>query len=127
MAEYRSHEGNSLATPANQLPSPTSTTEVLNTAKSRTADKQSVTAGKLMEVELGESQHSTDATKTAKPVKVRLGRDGKPWRPRRRRNSEDQARDALVESILKETPRKYTISSKCPTLANTNYSRTFPG
>lgn len=40
-----------------------------------------------------------------KPRKPRLGRDGKPIRPRpsrKRRNSEDLARDALVEQVLHE-------------------------
>ena len=37
--------------------------------------------------------------------KPRLGRDGKPWRGRKRRNSEDIARDKLVEQILHESRR----------------------
>jgi hypothetical protein len=45
-----------------------------------------------------------DDVKPSKPRKPRLGRDGKPWRPppRKRRNSEDVARDALVEQFLHE-------------------------
>ncbi|KAI1806456.1 hepatocellular carcinoma-associated antigen 59-domain-containing protein [Daldinia bambusicola] len=35
--------------------------------------------------------------------KVRLGRDGKPWRPRNRRNSDDIKRDQIVEEILRES------------------------
>ena len=35
--------------------------------------------------------------------KVRLGRDGKPRRPRRRRNSEDVKRDKLVEEVMRES------------------------
>ena len=35
--------------------------------------------------------------------KVRLRRDGKPWRPRRRRNSEDVKRDKLVEEVMRES------------------------
>ena len=38
--------------------------------------------------------------------KVRLRRDGKPWRGRRRRNSDDVKRDKLVEEVMKETRRK---------------------
>ncbi|KAM0287731.1 hypothetical protein ACHAQH_000262 [Verticillium albo-atrum] len=34
--------------------------------------------------------------------KPRLGRDGKPWRPRNRRTSDDIARDKMVEDILRE-------------------------
>lgn len=41
--------------------------------------------------------------------KVRLGRDGKPRRPPKRRNSEDIRRDQLVEAVLSES--KCTISS----------------
>ena len=35
--------------------------------------------------------------------KVRLRRDGKPWRPRKRRNSEDVKRDKLVEEVMRES------------------------
>ena len=35
--------------------------------------------------------------------KVRLRKDGKPWRPRRRRNSEDVKRDKLVEEVMRES------------------------
>jgi hypothetical protein len=38
--------------------------------------------------------------------KVRLGRDGKPRRPPKRRNSEDIRRDQLVEAMLSEAKRK---------------------
>lgn len=45
------------------------------------------------------------ATQTPRQPPVRLGRDGKPFRPRGRprRTSADLARDALVESILSES------------------------
>lgn len=45
-----------------------------------------------------------DEPKLPKPRKPRIGRDGKPMkpRPRKRRNSEDAARDALVEQLLRE-------------------------
>lgn len=35
--------------------------------------------------------------------RVRLRKDGKPWRARRRRNSEDVKRDRLVEEVLRES------------------------
>ena len=35
--------------------------------------------------------------------KVRLRKDGKPWRPRKRRNSEDVKRDRLVEEVMRES------------------------
>jgi hypothetical protein len=74
-------------------------------------DKLSVTAGKLMEVDIsGLSKHEEEAAaKAAKPVKVRLGRDGKPWRARKRRNSNDLARDALIDSIMKGNSRKPSL------------------
>jgi hypothetical protein len=43
--------------------------------------------------------------------KPRLGRNGKPWRSRRRRNSDDVKRDELVEEVLRESK----CMSKCPT------------
>ncbi|KAL9116673.1 MAG: hypothetical protein Q9187_006803 [Circinaria calcarea] len=35
--------------------------------------------------------------------KIRLRRDGKPWRGRRRRNSQDVKRDQLVEEVMRES------------------------
>lgn len=48
----------------------------------------------------------------ARPKKVRLGRDGKPWRPRNRRNSDAIKRDQLVEEILRESRRKSNTGIK---------------
>lgn len=49
---------------------------------------------------------------SGRPKKVRLGRDGKPWRPRNnRRTSDDVRRDQLVEEILRENRRKPLPSS----------------
>ncbi|ETI28097.1 hypothetical protein G647_00546 [Cladophialophora carrionii CBS 160.54] len=81
-------------------------------------------ARQLAEVDLGKSAHHLnlartqaalervkagqapieDDVKPPKPRRPRLGRDGKPMkpRPRKRRNSEDLARDALVEQFLHE-------------------------
>ncbi|OIW35478.1 hypothetical protein CONLIGDRAFT_608787 [Coniochaeta ligniaria NRRL 30616] len=81
--------------------------------------------GKLMEIDLGdeararnvamterarrralgeavEEEEDSGASSSQRPRKVRLGRDGKPWRGRNRRNSEDVKRDQLVEEFLKE-------------------------
>ena len=41
--------------------------------------------------------------------KVRLRKDTKPWRGRRRRNSEDVKRDQLVEEVLRESRCKWFI------------------
>ncbi|KAI1383341.1 hepatocellular carcinoma-associated antigen 59-domain-containing protein [Hypoxylon trugodes] len=82
--------------------------------------------GQLMEIDLGDEARSRNEARTERatrrmhgeavedddeeqqgnhnrpPKKVRLGRDGKPWRPRNRRNSDDIRRDQLVEEILRE-------------------------
>lgn len=87
--------------------------------------RQPAALGKLVEVDLGEEARRINEERTQrklrgekisddddgrgpkKPVKVRLGRDGKPWRGRKKRNSEDIRRDALVDDILKESRRKF--------------------
>ncbi|OLN95855.1 hypothetical protein CCHL11_05033 [Colletotrichum chlorophyti] len=80
--------------------------------------------GKLMEVDLGDEARARNQALTEKAArrllgeavpdddvetgagrkakKPRLGRDGKPWRPRNRRGSDDIKRDQLVEEILRE-------------------------
>ncbi|KAL2881544.1 hypothetical protein SGCOL_003111 [Colletotrichum sp. CLE4] len=79
--------------------------------------------GKLMEVDLGDEVRARNQAMTEKAArrllgeavdddgsghggrrakKPRLGRDGKPWRSRNRRNSDDVKRDQLVEEILRE-------------------------
>ncbi|KAK1723915.1 hypothetical protein CaCOL14_011468 [Colletotrichum acutatum] len=76
--------------------------------------------GKLMEVDLGDEVRARNQAMTEKAArrllgeavdedtggrrakKPRLGRDGKPWRPRNRRTSDDIKRDQLVEEILRE-------------------------
>ncbi|KAI0441157.1 hypothetical protein F4803DRAFT_552350 [Xylaria telfairii] len=83
-------------------------------------EKHTALTGKLLEVDLGDEARSRNAVmtdrarrklqglavedeeNTERPKKVRLGRDGKPWRPRNRRNSDDIKRDQLVEEILRE-------------------------
>lgn len=82
--------------------------ESRNTA-AHLADRHSATAGKLVEVDLGEGQstHQVKEVRGERKPRTRIGRDGKPYIPRRRnrRNSDDLARDALVDSIMKEAPR----------------------
>ncbi|KAI1127910.1 hypothetical protein F5Y10DRAFT_241694 [Nemania abortiva] len=83
-------------------------------------EKHTALTGKLLEVDLGDEVRSRNEVMTDRarrklqglavedeenaepPKKVRLGRDGKPWRPRNRRNSDDIKRDQLVEEILRE-------------------------
>lgn len=101
------------------------------TNTSQPPERHTALQGKLMEVDLGEEVRSRNAAMTerarrrllgeavpddddddggtaqhqrsgGRPTKVRLGRDGKPWRPRNRRGSDDVKRDQLVEAILHE-------------------------
>lgn len=77
-----------------------------------------------MEIDLGDEVRSRNALMTERATrrlqgvaetdeqeagpankKVRLGRDGKPWRPRNQRGSDAIKRDQLVEDILKESRR----------------------
>lgn len=106
------------------------TAAVTADSSSATTDKQRerqpATLGKIQEIDLGnevramnaaqterarrklagEEVEDEDAAATGKNKKVRLGRDGKPWRGRKRRNSEDIKRDALVEELLHENRSK---------------------
>jgi hypothetical protein len=90
--------------------------------------RQPAALGKLQEVDLGDDARSRNVELTdrarriqngetvieedsqngkgkGKPGKVRLGPDGKPWRGRKRRGSDDIARDKLVEEVLRENRR----------------------
>lgn len=94
--------------------------------------RQPAALGKLQEVDLGPDAASLNAVRTEaakrrlqggdveleEPAgKVRLGRDGKPRKPRWRRNSEDLKRDKLVEEVMRESKRKgfFTLTSTCNT------------
>ena len=83
--------------------------------------RQPAALGKLHEIDLGPDATLTNIARTeaarrrleggAPEVeeevgKVRLGRDGKPRRNRRRRNSDDVKRDKLVEEVMKESKSK---------------------
>ncbi|KAG7006391.1 hypothetical protein G7Y79_00015g039810 [Physcia stellaris] len=80
--------------------------------------RQPAALGKLHEIDLGPDATLTNIARTEAAKrrledgtpeveeysgKVRLGRDGKPRRSRKRRNSDDIKRDKLVEEILKES------------------------
>lgn len=90
----------------------------------RLLQREPASLGKLHEIDLGQEAKlqniaRTEAAtrrlagdQTASPEeetskKGRLGKDGKPWRNRRRRNSEDIERDKLVEEVLRESKREY--------------------
>lgn len=82
--------------------------------------------GKLLEVDLGDEVRNRNANMTDRawrqlqgekvddeapagpPKKVRLGRDGKPWRPRNRRDSDAIKRDQLVEELMRENRREWS-------------------
>ncbi|TVY38095.1 hypothetical protein LSUB1_G003820 [Lachnellula subtilissima] len=81
--------------------------------------RQPAALGKLMEIDLGEEARNRNVQRTdqarrrlggeeveeevvQKPVKIRLGPDGKPWRGRKRRCSDDVKRDKLVEEVMRE-------------------------
>ncbi|KAK4099736.1 hypothetical protein N658DRAFT_429061 [Parathielavia hyrcaniae] len=85
-------------------------------------DSQRVLHGRLLEIDLGDEARARNIEMTerarrrlqgqideeeaeegkGRPRKVRLGRDGKPLRPRNRRGSDDIKRDQLVEAFLSE-------------------------
>lgn len=83
--------------------------------------RQPAALGKLQEVDLGPDATSLNVARTeaakrrlegvdVEPEdivgKVRLGKNGKPRRTRRRRNSDDIKRDKLVEEVLRESKRE---------------------
>ena len=90
--------------------------------KSLDVNRQPATLGKLQEIDLGDETRDKNVERTnqarrrldgeevedeatargRKPGKVRLGPDGKPWRGRKRRGSDDIKRDKLVEEVLRE-------------------------
>ena len=73
--------------------------------------------GKLQEIDLGPASTSRAEAAWKKleggqaeenPAgKVRVGRDGKPRRQHKRRNSEDIRRDAMVDAVLREAKRAF--------------------
>lgn len=79
--------------------------------------------GKLQEVDLGEEVRMRNANMTEQArrrlageaieseddgsrKRVRIGKDGKPWRGRKRRGSDDVKRDQLVEELMRENKRR---------------------
>ncbi|KAK4178838.1 hepatocellular carcinoma-associated antigen 59-domain-containing protein [Triangularia setosa] len=100
-------------------------------------DSQRALQGKLMEIDLGDEARTRNIKMTERARKrlqgqideedesegrrkTRLGPDGKPWRGRRRRGSEDIKRDQLVEEFLSENKLDiYDVpSTETPTAAD---------
>ncbi|KAI9738845.1 MAG: hypothetical protein M1834_008352 [Cirrosporium novae-zelandiae] len=115
---------------------PVSSTDPISTLPVHTPlQRQPASLGKLHEIDLGPDATlrniaRTEAAARGEPLpdeengrgkKVRLGRDGKPWRGRRRRNSEELARDRLVEEVLRESRLDlYDPTTVTPLLTTTN-------
>jgi hypothetical protein len=91
--------------------------------------RQPAGVGKLLEIDLGPDTTLENIARTAaaqrrletgepealpaKPAKKpRLGRDGKPWRPRKGRNEDDIKRDQLVEAVLRESKCRLLLVSR---------------
>jgi Hepatocellular carcinoma-associated antigen 59 len=85
-------------------------------------ERQPAGLGKLQEIDLGPDATAQNIARTEAATrrlengtagmdgeeaacdgKVKLGKDGKPWKGRKRRNSEDVKRDMLVEEVLRES------------------------
>lgn len=92
-------------------------------------NRQPAALGRLHEIDLGPDSTLRNITRTEAAKrrleggevdveeekgtgKVRLRRDGKPWRGRKRRNSNDVKRDQLVEEVMRETRRKLPLPLK---------------
>lgn len=95
-----------------------SSTTVPN-ASTTLPQRQPATLGKLHEIDLGPDATLTNIERTAAAQRKlegvageglppqRLGRDGKPWRGKKRRTSEDVRRDKLVEEVLRDSRCKF--------------------
>jgi hypothetical protein len=68
-------------------------TKLQNIARTEAATRR------LVEDDRGASPAHEDPTSSIAPS----GKDGRPWRNRKRRNSEDIERDRLVEEVLRES------------------------
>lgn len=88
--------------------------------------RQPAALGKLHEIDLGQDATLRNIARTEaarkrletgeaeieeSTGKIRLRKDGKPWRGRKRRTSVDVKRDKMVEEIMKESRRPASISS----------------
>lgn len=94
--------------------------------------REPASLGKLHEIDLGQESKLQNIARTEAATKNLTdhelvstdneasskgdpaGRDEKPWRSRKRRNSEDIERDRLVEEVLRESKRK--LSPNFPNL-----------
>lgn len=97
-------------------------TEENTSAKDSGVHKESVSLGRIQEIDLVEDPRETARNRVVNktPIdavqqpKTRIGRNGKPYilRNRNRRNSDDIRRDALVEAVLTENTLGYYEQAK---------------
>ena len=67
--------------------------------------EQTVKAKRILNGEVVEEEEVN-----TKPIRTRLGPDGKPWRSRRkRRGSDDMKRDQLVDSLMSENRCRFIL------------------
>ena len=66
--------------------------------------------GDLDDDDLDDDELQGDSAGGRAAKKVRLGRDGKPWRARNRRGSDDVKRDRIVEELLRENRCEFLFS-----------------
>jgi hypothetical protein len=123
---------------ANAAPSELNPPTQEHSKDSKPTERQPAALGKLLEIDLGNEARDRNVARTeqarrrldgetvdteddgesgngtgGKAKKVRLGRDGKPWRGRKRRTSEDIRRDQLVEEVLRENRRLCPFTQIC--------------
>jgi Hepatocellular carcinoma-associated antigen 59 len=99
--------------------------------KEKELQRQPATLGKLQEIDLGDEARDRNVAQTErarrrldgeaveeegekKIQKARLGPDGKPWRGRKRRGSDDVKRDKLVDDVLRENRRMCPLHMSLP-------------
>lgn len=101
-------------------PDPSSVeTQTTSSNRDESTPQQAISLGKIQEIDLGdESRHrnaslmdearrraageDVQESRTKERTKSRLGPDGKPWRNRKRRASDDIKRDSIVDQVLRE-------------------------
>ena len=100
---------------------------MLRTTEHGYLNRQPATLGKLHEIDLGPDAKLRNIAKTEAAkrrietgddgdvaegtLKPRLGKNGKPWRGRKPRTSDDLKRDKLVEEVLRESKRTSSLST----------------
>lgn len=96
------------------------------TDPAKLAGERPTMQGRLQEVDLGEEARARNAAMTEQArrrlageavddesdgarKRPRVGKDGKPWRGKKRRTSDDVKRDQMVEALMRENRRKFHL------------------